>query len=431
MSKLTKFTLTNGLTVLVEKQPWAKGLSIGIWVKVGTRHEQLRESGISHFLEHMVFKGTEKRRADEITRAVERVGGEFNAFTTREYTCFHITLLQRDFEMGMEILSDIVMSSTFDPEELEREKKVILQEIASTHENPEELAHDIFYELIFGRHGLGRSILGNENSIRKMKRKDLIRVFREYYRPENMIISVVGNVTIPRLKKSLHALRKKIWPGRRMEKKGVRRALSAAPKIREGLWWVKRPTDQAHIVWGVESPKYTHRDQPAILLLASYLGGGMSSYLFQEIREKNGLAYSIYSNLNTYFDSGVLSVYAATNPSQVPMCLRLIEEAIQKLCTVPLAEEDLNEVNESLKGTLLLSCDSVESVMQANAIDQIYFDKTFSVEDVCEELDGVTPKDVMRVARKVFGPGKRSILVYGSKPSLSIRKKLNPIFPKR
>ena len=186
--------LKNGLTVLTERLPGFKTLSIGIWVRAGTRHEKPREAGISHFLEHMVFKGTEKRTSAEITREVERVGGEFNAFTTREFTCFHITLLNRDLELGMEILSDILMGSTFDAEEFEREKKVILQEIAMVEEAPEEVAQDLYYELLYGKHGLGRSILGTENSVRKMKRADLLRYFRKHYRPDNMIVSVAGDV---------------------------------------------------------------------------------------------------------------------------------------------------------------------------------------------------------------------------------------------
>lgn len=428
-----KFTLNNGLTVLLEQETWARGVSIGIWVRVGTRHEKPNQAGISHFLEHMVFKGTEKRKALEITRAVERVGGEFNAFTTREYTCFHITLLNRDFELGMEILSDIVMSSTLEQEELDREKKVILQEIAMVEENPEEQAQDVFFEHLYGKHGLGRSILGTENSVRKMNRSDLLKVFRNYYSPENIVISVVGDVTLSRVKKSLRPLRKRVWLGRkevlnrnRLKNADQKRFFTAAPQVRDGLWWVVKPTEQAHIVWGVEAPHFTHKDQPAILLLAAYLGGGMSSYLFQEIREKKGLAYNVYTSLNTFRDSGVFSIYAATSPSQVATCLSVIETSLQKMCTTLLTEEDLQEVKESMKGTLLLSCDSVESVMQGNAIDELYYGKMFSVEEVCAELDRVTQKDILRVSRKLFGLEKRSILVYGPKPSPTIQKKLKP-----
>lgn len=431
-SRVKRTVLRNGLTVVTERLPGFKTLSIGIWVKAGTRHEHPKEAGISHFLEHMVFKGTEKRSAMQITREVERVGGEFNAFTTREYTCFHITLLARDLELGMEILQDILMGSLFDAEELERERKVILQEIAMVDEAPEEVAQDIYYELLYGKHGLGRSILGSLNSVRRMKRADLLRYFRKHYRPGNMVVSVAGDVSPARVAKSLGQLVKRNWPDRPKRPPPKRETgFSFAPKIRDGLWWIKRPTEQAHIVWGVEAPKYTSRDHPALILIAAYLGGGMSSKLFQEIREKQGLAYTIYSSLNAYLDAGNFHVYVGAPVSQAATCLRIIEEAALRLCAQKIDDEELAEVKESMKGTMLLSSDSAESVMQANAVDEIYFGASQSIEEVCQELEVVTAAEVRRVAKKVFGPGKRAILVYGPKPSATVRKKLNPTFPKR
>lgn len=431
-SRLKRTILRNGLTVVSERLPGFKTLSIGIWVKAGTRHEKPREAGISHFLEHMVFKGTESRSAMQITREVERVGGEFNAFTTREYTCFHITLLARHLELGMDILSDILMGSLFDAEELERERKVILQEIAMVEEAPEEIAQDLYYELLYGKHGLGRSILGSINSVKKMRRSDVLRYFRKHYRPDNMIVSVAGDVSPARVMKSLGPLAKRNWPDR--PSRPVSRSedgFELAPKIREGLWWIKRPTEQAHIVWGVEAPKYTSRDHAALILIAAYLGGGMSSHLFQEIREKHGLAYTIYSSLNAFFDSGNFHVYVGAPVSQAATCLRIIEESAIRLCTQKIDEESLAEVKESMKGTMLLSSDNAESIMQSNAVDEIYFGASQSIEEVCRELDLVTSAEIRRVAKKVFGPGKRAILVYGPRPSPTVRKKLNPLFPKR
>ncbi len=421
-----KISLGNDLTVLLERNVHAMGLSIGIWVKAGTRDEKLNEAGISHFLEHMVFKGTERRRADEITRSVERVGGEFNAFTAREYTCFHLMLLKRDFELGMDILSDVVTSSIFDGVEFDREKKVILQEIAMVEDTPEEVAQDLYFELIYGKHGLGRNILGTTNSIRKMKRGDLIRYFRRYYRPENLVISVAGDITEARLKRALSPLKKKIWPGRTQRSVRQERVLKRAPAIRDGVWWKVDQTEQAHIVWGVGAPEYASRDQAAALLIANYLGGGMSSKLFQEIREKSGLAYTVYASQQAFIDSGVMTIYAATSPGQVSKCLGMIEDAALALCAKELTPEEIREVKESIKGALLLSSDSVESTMTANAIDEIYFGKYYSIADICREVDEITARDVIRVARKIFGAGKRSILVYGPKPTAAMRKRLQP-----
>lgn len=430
-SRVKRAVLRNGLTVVSERLPGFRSLSIGIWVKAGTRHERPHEAGISHFLEHMVFKGTEKRNATQITREIERVGGEFNAFTTREYTCFHITLLARDLELGMEILQDILMGSLFDAEELERERKVILQEIAMVEEAPEEVAQDLYSELLYGKHGLGRSILGSLNSVRKMKRADVLRYFRKHYRPDNMIVSVAGDVSPARVMKSLGQLKKRNWPERPKRVTRAEAGFEVAPKIREGLWWIKRPTEQAHIVWGVEAPRYASRDHAALILIAAYLGGGMSSKLFQEIRERHGLAYTIYSSLNAYFDSGNFHVYVGAPVGQTATCLRIIEEAAIRLCTQKIDEEELAEVKESMKGTMLLSSDNAESIMQSNAVDEIYFGASQSIEDVCNELEGVSAAEIRRVAKKVFGPGKRSILVYGPRPSPTLRKKLRPQFPKR
>lgn len=430
--KVKKTVLRNGLTVISERLPGFKTLSIGVWVRAGTRHEKSSEAGISHCLEHMVFKGTEKRTAAEITREIERVGGEFNAFTAREYTCFHITVLSRDLELAIDILSDILMGSTFTAAEFEREKKVILQEIAMVEEAPEEVAQDLHFEMLYGRHGLGRSILGTENSVRKLRRSDLLRYFRKHYRPDNMIVSVAGDVSPARVLRSVKELAKKNWPGRPQKRLSRKEeGFEPAPAIREGLWWIKRATEQAHIVWGVDCPKITSRDQSALVLLASYLGGGMSSYLFQEIREKHGLAYTVYAGLNMFSDSGTLHVYLGANVSQVGNCLRMIESAVMRLCTTKITEEELSEQKESLKGSILLSSDSAESIMGSNAVDEIYFEEIYSPEKVCREIDAVTVNDVKRIARKVFGDQKRSILVYGPSPSPTQKAKLNPVFPKK
>ena len=430
--RVKKTTLKNGLTVITERFPGTKTLSVGVWVKAGTRQERSNEAGIYHFLEHMVFKGTQKRTAAEITRQVERVGGEFNAFTTREYTCFHVTLMNRDLELGVDILGNIILDSAFDPEELERERKVILQELAMVAETPEEISQDLYFELIYGTHGLGKSILGSENSVRKMKRSDLLRYFRKHYRPDNLIVSVVGNVPHNRVMRAVGGLSKRNWPGRPKKRLTKREeGFAPAPKIREGLWWIPRKTEQAHVVWGVETPKYTSRDQAAIVAIAAYLGGGMSSHLFQEIREKKGMAYTVYSNLQTFFDSGVLTIYVGCPMKQSPVALRLIEDAVIKLCTQKLPEEELDDVKESLKGTLVLGSDSSEAQMQGNAVDEIYFGEIHSTEAMCEDIDAITPADVRRVAKKLFGAGRRSILVYGPRPSPAVRKKLKPHFPRK
>jgi predicted Zn-dependent peptidase len=452
-SSFKKTVFRNGLTLLTERRRGFRSLSIGIWVKTGTRHETPREAGISHFLEHMLFKGTETRTALEIAREVDQVGGDFNAFTTREYTCFHILMLDRDVELGVDILSDVILNSDFDADELERERKVILQEISMVEESPEELVHDVFFELIYGKHGLGRPILGTEHSIRRLKRGDVLRFFRKYYRPDQMIVSVAGDVSHGEIVRRLGALAKRDWPGRphtathdeavkrarKLTGKGGR-ALSPAeqalrmlkqppPKVKGGCWWITRPTEQVHLVWGVAGPPYASRDRFAAFLLNIYLGGGMSSSLFQEIREKNGLAYTVYSCLSPFIDSGVFSIYVATGMKQVPLCLKLIEECVAKLKRELLTELELQTIKDNLKGQILLGSDDVESRMSSIAKNELFLGGFYSPDQVCELVDQVTVHDVRRMARKLLSSSGRSIVALGPRPSRAVMKELRPQRP--
>jgi predicted Zn-dependent peptidase len=427
--RFRKTVFDNGLTLLSERHSEYRSLSIGVWVKVGTRHERLRESGVSHFLEHMLFKGTTSRSALEIARAVDQVGGDFNAFTAREYTCFHTLSLASDANLMLEILSDVVLNSDFGADELERERKVILQEISMVEESPEELAHDLYLELLYGRHGLGRPILGTETSIRRMRRGDLTRFFRKYYRPDQMIVSVAGDISHESVRRKLRPLSRGRWPGR--PGKRLRDEFPAAPPVRQGNWWIKRPTEQVHLLWGVAGPSYQSRDRFAAFLLNGYLGGGMSSSLFQEIREKHGLAYTVYSNLTPFSDSGVFSIYAATGMSQVPLCLRLVEECVQQLKTKLLTDHEVQLLKDNLKGTILLGADGVESRMSSIAKNEIFLREYIGVEDVCRLIDEITPQQIRRVARKLLRSDRRSVLALGPKPSRSVAAKLRPTVPAR
>jgi predicted Zn-dependent peptidase len=431
-----KTVFDNGLTLLTERHPEFRSLSIGFWVKAGTRHEAPREAGLSHFLEHMLFKGTESRSALDIARAVDQVGGEFNAFTAREHTCFHILLLDRDIGLGLDILSDVILNSDFDAEELERERKVILQEISMVEESPEELVHDLFFELAYGKHGLGKSILGSEASVKRTTRAELLRFFRKHYRPEKTVISIAGNISHEMIKKKLRPLTQKRWPGRPDSVKSLvgtsgDRGYVPAPSVRSGAWWIQRPTEQVHLVWGVEGLSYSARDRFASFLLNTYLGGGMSSSLFQEIREKNGLAYTVYSSLSAFSDSGVFSVYSATGMSQVPLCLRLIEECVGRLKEELLSKDELQVIKDNVKGTVLLSSDSVESRMTSIAKSEIFHREHVTTEGICKMIDAVTPEDVRRVARKLLMGDRRSVVALGGRPPKSLVAKLGVSLLKR
>lgn len=415
--KFEKTVFENGLTLVSERLEGFRSLALGVWVKIGTRHETSDVAGVSHFLEHMLFKGTKTRSALDIAREVDQVGGEFNAFTAREHTCFHLLLLDRDANLGLDILSDILLHSTFKDDEFERERKVILQEIAMVEESPEELAYDIFFEKIYENQGLGCPILGTQKSIQSMKRDQLVRFFQSHYLPEQLVISVAGDVSHEALKRKLKPLVKRSWPGRpSKQNKTDDGSLVLRPRIQSGKWWVKRPTEQAHLIWGVQGPHYASEDRFAAFLLNVYLGGGMSSSLFQEIREKNGLAYTVYSNLSPFVDSGVFSIYAATGVDQVPLCLKLIEECVDQVKKKPLSKKELKMIQDNLKGTILLSSDNVESRMSSIAKNEIFFERYVPVQEVCKRIDQVTPEHLQRMARQLFSEPGRSVLVLGPEP---------------
>ena len=427
--KFQKTVFENGLTLVTERLPEFKSLSLGVWVKTGTRDESPKAAGVSHFLEHMLFKGTEKRSALQIAKEIDQVGGEFNAFTAREHTCFHLLLLGRDYDLGLDILVDILLNSTFKPDEFERERRVILQEISMVEESPEELAYDIYFEKIYGTHGLGKPILGTEKSVKNMARKDLVEFFRAHYRPEQLVISVAGDVSHEEVKKKLKVLARRPWPGRTSSIKAPGKAPGkvgeSSPIVQSGAWWVKRSTEQVHLIWGVEGPRFASPDRFATFLLNVYLGGGMSSSLFQEIREKNGLAYSVYSSLSPFIDSGVFSIYAATQLEQVPLCIRLVEECIEKIKIKGLSLSELEMIQANLKGTILLSSDCVESRMSSIAKNEIFLGRYVSVKEVCREIDRVTVSDIKRVANQLFQTSRRSLFALGPKPSSQIAKKFS------
>lgn len=443
-----KTVFPNGLTLLSERSRGFRSLSIGVWVKVGTRHETAREAGISHFLEHMLFKGTARRTALDIARQVDRVGGDFNAFTARENTCFHVLMLDRDAELAADILCDTLLHSAFAPDELERERKVILQEVAMVDEAPEEVAHDIYFELVFGRHPLGRQILGTETSVRRLSRAEILRFFRKHYRPEQVIVAASGDVSHERLAKLFAPLAKRDWPGRARRTGARARGRAAwaelppaarllkeirqpAPAIHNGCWWIERPTEQVHLIWGVAGTPYSSEDRFAAFLLNIYLGGGMSSALFQEIREKKGLAYTVYSSLSPFIDSGVFSVYVGTGMHQVLLCLKLIEESAERLRRELLSEDELQTVKDNLKGSVLLASDDVESRMSSIAKNELFLGRYVSPEQVCRQIDRVTPADVRRVARQLLSSEGRSVLALGPKPSKQVMAALKPEMPAR
>ncbi len=433
-SSYKKTVYPNKLTLITERVSGLNGLALGVWIKAGTRQESPQALGISHYLEHMLFKGTKSRTALQIAREIDQVGGEFNAFTAREYTCFHITLLNKNYELGLDILCDIILNSSFKKDEFDLEKKVILQEISMVDESPEELVHDLFFETVLRNHSLGRPILGTQQSIQKMRRTQLVDFFVQHYRPEKMVVSVVGDISHEMVSRKIKPLTGKTWPGRAkassdaggQQKNKMPRAI---PNLESGVWVVRRPTEQVHLVWGSVGPHYTSNERYAAAILNVFLGAGMSSTLFQEIREKRGLAYTIYSGLSPFTDTGMFTVYSATHAKNVVTCLKLIEKCISRVKKKELSKRELRNVQNNIKGTFLLSADNVESRMSRLAINEIFLGRYLSGEEFCKGIDRTSADQILTLANKIFRDYRRHILVMGSKLPQKLVRQVRALAP--
>lgn len=407
--------------MVTERPRQFQSLSIGVWVRAGTRHEAPSETGISHFLEHMMFKGTRKRSAAEIAESIDRVGGDFNAFTSREYTCFHVLTLARDLKLAADILSDVLLESRFDAGEIVSETKVILQEISMIEDNPEEYVHDLFFEKAFGSHPLGKPILGNQKTVSSFDRKAVVSYFRRRYSPRNMVISVCGDVghgeVVTLLNRHFGQIRAQapvstsVSRLARSARSGVYSERVGPLTVRaSGAKHVRRALEQTHFVLGFPGLPHRHPRRYAMHLLNTRLGGGMSSALFQEIRERKGLAYSVYSAHSPFSDCGLLTIYAGTAPEDASTCLDIAGRELVRLRKRPLDRGTLRSLKENIKGTLLLASDSVENRMMSNARDEMFLRGHVSVGEICEAVGAVTAREIQDLASALFDP-RRMILV--------------------
>ncbi len=401
--------LKNGTVLVTQHADSFKSLAIGVWVKGGSRHETPAQAGMAHFLEHMMFKGTGKRSSLDIARDVDLVGGDFNAMTTREYTCFHLTLPYKEVDFGLELLTDILKDSRFDPVELERERMVVLQEFAMVEESPEEWVHEVLFEKAFGTHPLGRPILGTVNVLKSFDREDVRRYFQQHYFSKNIVITMAGDLDHATVVRKLNRMLGDF--------RGVRRPLPKSalrrPRFQPGVHLIRRDTDQAHVAIACESYPINHKQRIAAFLLNAFLGGNMSSALFQEIREKRGYAYTVYSSLSPFTDTGLLGMYFATNPKQVPECMALLREQVNKMMAGPLDEKDLKIAKNSVKSAVLMGADSMETRMYTLAKSELFYERQVSEEELSEMIEKVTALDIWRVARELFGRDRWLIVALG------------------
>ncbi len=402
-----KFTLENGLTLVIERHERVRSVSIGAWVRMGSRFETAREAGLSHFVEHMLFKGTERRTPIEIATALERLGGDINAFTDKEYTCFHATVLAEHLEIALDVLSDLVIHPTFPKAELEREKKILLHELSLVEDAPDDCILDLFLQAIWKGDPLGLPVIGNRDKILSATRTRIENYFRQHYRPDNMVVSVAGNVEFDQVREMAETLFR-FGP---IPKVAARK--TARPEFQSKRRHLTAATDQTHLLVGFEGVGFRDEGRFDLLMLSFFLGGGMSSRLFQEIREKAALAYTIDCDCISFSDTGLFNVYLNTSHRSINKCLDIVSRELLGLTERPLSEEDLGMVKGQLKGAVLLASDEMESRQESIGRNELVFGRYLPVEEIVKEILQVTPDSVQAMAVRTFTPSKEATLTLG------------------
>jgi predicted Zn-dependent peptidase len=398
--------LKNGIQVITEEISYVHSVSVGIWVPAGSRDERSGENGISHFIEHMLFKGTKRRSAHQIAKEIDAVGGVLNAFTSKEFSSFYAKVLAEHLPVALDLLFDLYLNSLFSDEELEKERQVIVQEISMVEDTPDEYIHDLFSQAFWPRHPLGYPILGRLDTISRMNREKLMKFFGEHYLKIKPIIVAAGNLKHENL---LQPVKKILREAKTREK----RRQNTAPRSHPHLLVKNKKLEQVHLVLGTQGLPATHPQRFAFSILNTILGGGMSSRLFQEIREKRGLAYSVYSFLSSFMDSGMLGVYVGTGDNTLSRVLQLILREMKKLSENSLRPKELRSAKEQLKGNLLLSLESMDSRMGRLAKNQLYYNRFVSTEEIIEGIEKVKAEEVSALAQQTFKPDSLSLTVLG------------------
>jgi predicted Zn-dependent peptidase len=389
-----------------ETLPKSRSVSIGVWVKVGSRHEPQELGGISHFIEHMFFKGTKKRTAKDIAIEMDALGGELNAFTSQETTTYYAKVLDEHLPAAIDILSDILLASKFDPAEMEKERKVILEEIKGVEDTPDDYIHELFTSTVWPDNSLGRPILGTKETIKALKHENIIAYIENYYSPREIVISVAGNFEHARLIELLNA------SFGTLSRAGVPKQESA-PTFTRAVVVKKKQLEQVQVCLGCNGLYYTHDDRYVNWALNTVLGSGMSSRLFQEVREQNALAYTIYSYVSSYRDTGLYTVYAGTDPSSALEAVRLIVKEMKKIKDEGITPAEEARTRTQIKGNLVLSLESSNSHMSRIARQEIYFGKYISIDDIIRSVEAVTAEQVQQMARKLFTPEGISLSILG------------------
>jgi predicted Zn-dependent peptidase len=412
-SPIVRDVLDNGLRILTERMTQVRSISIGVWLTRGSRHETAERGGIAHFVEHMLFKGTGTRSAEDIAQAIDSIGGQLDAFTAKEYASYYIKVLDEHLPLALDILTDIVRNPAFSPEDLEREKKVVLEEIKMVEDTPDDLVHELFTQGFWENHPLGRPILGTKETVESFTSDMLRDYFTKAYTAKNLIVSAVGNLEHARVRELVaEKFGSLVEPG-----EAVR---DEAPVVAPKILVRNKELEQSHLCLGVGSYPQNHDDRYSSYVLNTLLGGSMSSRLFQNVREKRGLANAVFSGLSAYRDAGSFTVYAGCSNDAVGEVVDLIVEELRNVKQSPVPDAELQRSKDHLKGSLMLSLENTASRMSHLARQEIYFDRHFGLDETLQGIEKVTAGDVQRVAADLFQDGSLAATVLGNVNGLQI-----------
>lgn len=400
-------TLKNGLTIVGEEIPYLKSVSLGIWINTGSRLETPTESGVSHFIEHMLFKGTKNRSAKDIARDIDNIGGQINAFTNKESTCYYVHLLDEHINIGIDVLSDMILNSTFNNKDIDKERIVILEELKMYEDSLEDLSYDLLVENIYPNDGLGMNILGNRGTIKSLKKKDILHHYNKYYVPNNAIISICGNFNFEEVVKEIE---KKFssW-----EEKEVNIDVEEA-EFHSCFITRNKDSEQVNIAINLKAiPEENEEESYALAVVNNIFGGSTSSRLFQNIREDKGLVYSIYSSQTLYKKSGELGIFASTSEEYLKEVYDLIIKEIKNIKENYVTEEELKESKEQLKGNYILSLESISSKMLSNGESMLLNNKIKDEDDIIEHINSVNMEQVKAIINKVFNIENLGVCIVG------------------
>jgi predicted Zn-dependent peptidase len=390
--------LPSGLRIVTEEVLSVRSAAIGIWVNVGSRDETPAVAGASHFLEHLLFKGTTRRTALEISATIEAVGGEMNAFTSKEYTCFYARVIDTDLPMAIDVVSDLITSSIVSALDVDAERKVVLEEIAMRDDDPSDLVHDLYAETYYGNTTLGRPILGTVKSIKEMSRSSVFNYYKKKYLPQDLVVAVAGNI---KHKRVVAMVEEALSRDNFLDVKGAPQIRPNTPvktKPMHSVGLLTRKTEQAHMFYGMEGVARSDDRRFAMGVLASALGGGMSSRLFQEIREKRGLAYSVYAYAQQFAGSGQIGFYAGCNPTKAIEVVEIIREVLADVAENGMSHEEIERAKGAVRGSLVLSQEDSASRMSRIGKNEIVYGQVMGFDDILKAIARVNPTDVREIA---------------------------------